>query len=59
MKPVWALQIGNAMDLERQAEMIREEARFKRCPAEESGGQQCTRDRHDDDRHRIFEEDLP
>lgn len=53
----WALQLHNANDLDRQAQTLRKESDSNRCPVRESGGERCTRDRHDDDAHRISEKD--
>lgn len=58
-KPHWALMLGNALDMERQAETIRTEALGTRCPAEDSGGARCTADRLPEHEHRHLQEDLP
>lgn len=57
--PVWAIQIMNAYDLQRQADVLREEGLSFRCPAEDSAGAQCTADRYPEHEHRHDEKELP
>lgn len=51
--------LGNALDMERQAEVIRTEALGMRCEIEDSGGARCTADRLPEHKHRHLQEDLP
>ncbi len=58
----WALMIEEADRLARQAACMRQEAILnRRCPVTDSGGAQCTRDRHPEagQQHRIEQDDLP
>jgi hypothetical protein len=57
--PEWSLQLGRALDLERQATAVRKEAWAKRCPYTDSGGSQCTADAQPEHQHRHRQEDLP
>lgn len=61
MKPMWALQIQEAQELEEIAAQRRAQSERNRCPVTDSGGAQCTGDAswEPNHQHRWDERDLP